>query len=156
METVTLKIDRSMKTFRTIPLKLGSTDINVLKAKKILNSIGYSLMENTQFDAAMQSAIKDFQKRSGLTVDGIIGKDTAAKLNQIAKSPVALLPTITQPTIVISSPSVITKSSTMPTIPEQYETVQEIGFNWKPWAMVAVAIGVFLYVADNHFLGGEK
>lgn len=146
METIKLKIDRSMRTYKTIPIKPGSSDSNVLIAKKILNSVGYLLTETNQFDVAMQRAIKDFQKKSGLDVDGILGKDTANRLNQVAQGKVLISQPVTTTTTIKKPSSLLTtKPSHIP--PEAMG--QETKFNWMPWAIIAIAVGFFLFKDKN-------
>ena len=58
-------------------LKLGCEGSMVLIAQKMLNSIGYKLKENGNFDDSMVHAVRDFQiENSPLVVNGIICSDT--------------------------------------------------------------------------------
>lgn len=62
-------------------IKKGSkgSAVNTLQTK--LNSIGnYGLVVDGDFGAKTENAVKDFQKKNGLTVDGIVGGKTWSKL----------------------------------------------------------------------------
>ena len=41
---------------------------------------GYNIAVDGSFGPATDNAVRDFQKKSGLKVDGWVGKDTRAKL----------------------------------------------------------------------------
>ncbi|SFV62113.1 hypothetical protein MNB_SV-12-1552 [hydrothermal vent metagenome] len=58
-------------------LKLGCQGSMVLIAQKMLNSIGYQLEENGDFDIKMEQAVRDFQIDSNsLAVNGVIDSET--------------------------------------------------------------------------------
>lgn len=58
-------------------LKIGGQCSMVLIAQRMLNSIGYNLEEDGNFDAKMAQIVRDFQiKSDSLAVDGIIGSKT--------------------------------------------------------------------------------
>ena len=67
----------------------GSTDI--LDLQKALNATGYgyNLAEDGSFGANTLAAVKDYQKRSGLTVDGIVGTNTWGALTKASSSTTA-------------------------------------------------------------------
>ena len=63
-------------------LKLGCQGSMVLIAQKMLNSIGYELEENGNFDDKMAHAVRDFQiENSPLTVNGTICSDTMMSID---------------------------------------------------------------------------
>lgn len=64
-------------------LKCGSTGADVKKLQTALNGEGYKLTVDGIFGAATTSAVKDFQTRKGLIVDGVVGEKTWAALNAI-------------------------------------------------------------------------
>lgn len=61
-------------------LKKGSKSEDVKTLQKKLNAKGYKLTVDGIFGDKTLSAVKDFQKKNGLAVDGIVGKNTWAKL----------------------------------------------------------------------------
>ncbi len=68
-------------------LKQGSKEALVLTLKKILNTkvvLQQKLAENDLFDADTTKAVKQFQRRSGLKEDGVVGPKTAAALAKLA------------------------------------------------------------------------
>ena len=67
-----------MAVTSTNNLRKGSSGDDVLDLQKRLNSTGYgyNLKEDGIFGDNTLSAVKDYQQRSGLTVDGIVGTNT--------------------------------------------------------------------------------
>ena len=59
----------------------GSQGSDVTELQKLLNQNGYSLAEDGIFGTKTQDAVKDYQKKSGLSVDGIVGTNTWGSLN---------------------------------------------------------------------------
>ena len=55
-------------------------DVKTLQQK--LNSSGYNLAVDGQFGPKTQAAVKDYQKKNNLAVDGIVGKNTWGTLNK--------------------------------------------------------------------------
>ena len=65
-------------------LSVGSTGEDVEYLQRRLNGIGFgSLVVDGIFGVATEEAVKKFQKYYGLTVDGIVGSQTWAKLESI-------------------------------------------------------------------------
>ena len=65
-------------------LCFGSTGKDVEYLQRRLNGIGFgSLVVDGIFGVATEEAVKKFQKYYGLTVDGIVGSQTWAKLETI-------------------------------------------------------------------------
>ena len=65
-------------------LRRGSTGEDVKYLQNRLNAIGFgSLVVDGIFGAATEEAVKKFQGNYGLTVDGIVGPQTWAKLETI-------------------------------------------------------------------------
>ena len=62
-------------------LKRGSKGNEVKKLQKRLNELGYGLTVDGDFGANTENAVKDFQNKNGLSVDGVVGSKTWAKLN---------------------------------------------------------------------------
>lgn len=61
-------------------VQYGSQGNDVKELQKILNQSGYKLTEDGIFGANTQKAVKDYQTKNGLTVDGIVGKNTWGSL----------------------------------------------------------------------------
>ena len=59
----------------------GSQGSDVTELQKLLNNHGYSLSEDGIFGDKTQEAVKDFQTKRGLSVDGIVGKNTWGSLD---------------------------------------------------------------------------
>ncbi|EAW38868.1 peptidoglycan-binding protein [Lyngbya sp. PCC 8106] len=56
-----------------------------------LNIFGAKLVEDGIFGATTEAAVKEFQKKSGLTVDGIVGPKTINILSQATSVPIRTL-----------------------------------------------------------------
>lgn len=61
-------------------VQYGSQGSEVKELQKLLNKNGYSLTEDGIFGEKTQSAVRDYQKKNGLTVDGIVGVNTWGSL----------------------------------------------------------------------------
>ena len=57
-------------------LKLGSSGSAVTKLQELLNAIGAGLKVDGDFGKKTLAAVKDYQKKKGLNVDGVVGKFT--------------------------------------------------------------------------------
>jgi len=68
-------------------LKLGSTGDLVRQLEHLLVIEGYPLAEDGVFDTDTEQAVKSYQKRIGLVVDGIAGDKTVATLLVRTKHP---------------------------------------------------------------------
>ena len=64
-----------MKTVR-----LNSKGFDVLYLQQLLNLAGYAIYDDGDFGLKTDKAVRDFQKRYGLVVDGIVGQNTWMKL----------------------------------------------------------------------------
>lgn len=62
-------------------ISYGSSGSDVKKLQETLNNYGYKLAVDGQFGSKTQAAVKDYQKKNGLQVDGIVGKNTWGSLN---------------------------------------------------------------------------
>lgn len=61
-------------------LNIGSTGNAVIRLQQMLSTLKYTVDVNGTYDEKTYAAVLAFQKRNGLTVDGIAGKATQAKL----------------------------------------------------------------------------
>ncbi len=65
-------------------IQYGSSGEEVKKLQRELNKKGYKLDVDGQFGSKTQSAVKDYQKKNNLSVDGIVGKNTWGSLTSNA------------------------------------------------------------------------
>jgi len=68
-----------------VVLKLGSVGNNVAKIQKKLNLNGYPLVADGAFGTKTDAAVRLFQSRHGLTVDGLVGPLTWAAIGRLPK-----------------------------------------------------------------------
>ena len=61
-------------------ISYGSSGDEVKTLQKLLNNSGYNLAVDGQFGQKTQQAVKDYQKKNSLTVDGIVGNNTWSSL----------------------------------------------------------------------------
>ena len=64
----------------------GSQGSDVTELQKLLNQNGYTLTEDGIFGAKTQAAVKDYQKKNNLAVDGIVGTNTWGALTKAQTS----------------------------------------------------------------------
>lgn len=64
-------------------LEYGDTGDEVKKLQEMLNKIGYRLSLDGSFGPATLAAVKNFQSKNGLTVDGLFGPQSKEKLNAL-------------------------------------------------------------------------
>lgn len=64
-------------------LQYGSQGNDVKDLQRILNKNGYSLSVDGIFGAKTRDAVKDYQSKNRLTIDGIVGDDTWARLGTL-------------------------------------------------------------------------
>ena len=78
-----------MATYNQI--SYGSKGSDVTELQKLLNQNGYTLDEDGKFGPKTQAAVKDYQKKNNLAVDGIVGNNTWGALTK-ASTPSATTP----------------------------------------------------------------
>lgn len=61
-------------------IRYGASGNDVKKLQEKLNTAGYKLDVDGQFGSKTQAAVKDYQQKNGLTVDGIVGANTWGSL----------------------------------------------------------------------------
>ena len=71
-----------MATYKQV--SYGSKGSEVTELQKLLNNNGYSLDVDGNFGAKTQAAVKDYQKKNNLSVDGIVGTNTWGALTSKA------------------------------------------------------------------------
>ena len=81
-----------MATYKQIGY--GSQGSDVTELQKLLNSQGYNLNADGIYGTKTQSAVKDYQQKNGLAVDGIVGNNTWGALTKSA-TPAATTPATT-------------------------------------------------------------
>ena len=67
-------------------LKRGSKGNKVKELQTKLNKVGNNLVVDGSFGSATEKAVKEFQKKYNLTVDGIAGPNTIKKLDEVIAS----------------------------------------------------------------------
>ena len=93
----------------------GSTGSDVLAVQFLLNAYGYNIVADGSFGPLTQAAVKEYQLKMGLQVDGVVGPKTSASLgvsitatkatNQVVSANNSVKPSI--PTIVESPPPTV-------------------------------------------------
>lgn len=73
-------------------LQYGSKGDDVKALQTTLNGLGYSLDVDGAYGPATQAAVKDYQSKNNLTVDGIAGSQTFAALNTGTAAPTTPAP----------------------------------------------------------------
>jgi peptidoglycan hydrolase-like protein with peptidoglycan-binding domain len=74
-------------------LRKGNYGERVKALQDILNRLGFRLELDGVFGIATENAIKSFQAKSGLSVDGIVGQLTLDRLQQSTTMPQAVIHT---------------------------------------------------------------
>ena len=67
-------------------LKRGSKGAKVKELQTKLNKVGNNLVVDGSFGSATEKAVKEFQKKYNLAVDGIVGPNTIKKLDEVIAS----------------------------------------------------------------------
>ena len=75
-----------MAVTSTNNLRKGSTGSDVVELQKHLNNSGYNLDTDGIFGDKTLAAVQDYQKKNGLTVDGIVGTNTWGALTKAQSS----------------------------------------------------------------------
>ena len=73
-----------MAVTKTNNLRQGSKGTDVSEVQKLLNQNGYSLDVDGSYGPKTAAAVKDYQKKNGLAVDGIVGTNTYGALTSNA------------------------------------------------------------------------
>lgn len=73
---------------RTNLIELGAEGGQVKNIQRMLNSHGAGLREDGAFGPKTDAAVRAFQRANNLTADGIVGRETMAKLQSSSAKPV--------------------------------------------------------------------
>jgi peptidoglycan hydrolase-like protein with peptidoglycan-binding domain len=106
-------------------VQYGSQGVDVKELQKILNKSGYNLAEDGIFGTKTQAAVKDYQQKSGLSVDGIVGTNTwGSLLGGTASTAPITPPKASTPTAAptASAPIAAPTVSPLPTAPQYDDT----------------------------------
>ena len=125
-------------------IKYGMKGDEVKNLQTTLNNLGYNLDVDGSFGPQTLSAVKDYQKKNGLTVDGMVGPQTQGKLfggssgtatntsaaatsgNATNTKPATTTPTTTTPTVT-------TPSANTPTVNTSESGNKNTGFTYDPY-----------------------
>lgn len=77
--STTTSTTTNVKNYLTVGDK--GTDVKTLQTK--LNKVGYKLSVDGEYGSATKAAVLSFQKKYGLTQDGVAGKNTITKLDAV-------------------------------------------------------------------------
>lgn len=64
-------------------IRQGDKGTEVTSLQTSLNKLGYNLVVDSSFGPATDKAVKDFQSKNGLKVDGAVGKETLTTLEEM-------------------------------------------------------------------------
>lgn len=81
-----LKVNGSNPPVVSSVYQYGNKGAAVGNLQKDLNKLGYKLVVDNSFGPAVLAAVKDFQKKNGLAVDGSVGPLTQAKIAALLAS----------------------------------------------------------------------
>ena len=116
-------------------LRYGSKGWYVEMLQTMLNKVGYKIAIDGIFGRQTLAAVKDFQAKHGLRVDGIVGINTWTKLIQESGITPILEPQPNQPPAIpapIPSPTPTPK----PSQPIQAGTTQSTFEKWLPYLVI--------------------
>jgi peptidoglycan hydrolase-like protein with peptidoglycan-binding domain len=78
-------------------LKFGSKGADVKQVQTLLNNAGFALKADGIFGKLTLRAVKGYQGKNGLKIDGLVGQLTFAKLNPVVATPAPITPKPTVP-----------------------------------------------------------
>lgn len=142
----------------TSVLKKGSSGSEVRQVQQRLKTLGWlSGSADGDFGDATEAAVMAFQKASGLTADGIVGKSTLAKLNSNSAvsnsgSPVTVKPTATKKPTATNTP----KPTATPKVENVYLQVGSSGSKVKTMQQRLISLGWLEGKADGEYGGATQ
>ncbi len=74
--------ERGNRALEKITLQIGDKGEPVVELQRLLNSQGSHLNEDGEFTSAVLTAVVNYQRSRGLTIDGIVGRETWYALKQ--------------------------------------------------------------------------
>ena len=111
-------------------VQYGSKGSAVKELQELLNNNGYSLTADGIFGSKTQAAVKDYQLKNGLTVDGIAGLNTFTKLNSNKNTATNTMPT--KPTLTNTNFNDTTDGATKKgAMDDALAKFNQYGENWK-------------------------
>lgn len=70
-------------------LRRGSRGDDVLELQRKLNQLGYGLDEDASYGRATEAAVRDYQSKNSLNIDGVVGTNTWGALTRQQTNPTA-------------------------------------------------------------------
>jgi predicted ABC-type ATPase len=67
---------------QSVQVQMGSAGESVLLAQRMMNRLGFPVKTDGQFGPKTQAAVRAFQKKQGIKVDGVVGPQTWGALNK--------------------------------------------------------------------------
>jgi hypothetical protein len=71
----------------TTIIRIGDVGDQVREIERLLTEQGYNVKEDALFDKNTENAVKDFQSKTGLVIDGLVGVKTLSTLRTRQKNP---------------------------------------------------------------------
>lgn len=117
-------------------LKIGDSGADVAALQNALMGIGYFITSvDGQFGPETEAAVKQFQSNYGLTVDGIVGAQTAA----------AIMTAVSKQAGADGAPVPVSMAPGTPGMP----VVPSVTIDWKLILMAVAGFGVMIYLLGD-------
>ena len=102
-----------MAVTSTNNLRKGSKGSDVTELQKLLNNNGYNLAVDGIFGSKTLAAVQDYQKKNGLTVDGIVGTNTWGALTNASNASTQAQPEVKAPTFEYTKSDVVAQAEAL-------------------------------------------
>lgn len=125
-------------------VRKGSSGDDVRTLQTMLNLVGFVLDIDGQFGSQTETAVRAFQAKKGLTIDGIAGPQTWNALMAATNIPTqtGVTPSGTVPVVIPQpTPSGIPEIPTTPTTTYQPQQTTKMNF----WLYVAIGAIIYYY-----------